>query len=85
MTRITTATVFGLALLLGNMAHADVLDDNLVKAEKSFTNAQLRLDKAKACIANRPICLADLTAKAERAAKRAADKLAAYKTADQQQ
>lgn len=80
---IITASIMS---MLCGVATADVLDDNLVKAEKSFTNAQLRLDKAKACIANRPICLADLTAKAERAAKRAADKLAAYTAAagDQQ-
>ena len=83
MTRITSRTVFGLALLLINssIAYADVIDDNLAKAEKGVISAQKRLDTAKACIANRPICIADLTAKAVKSADRAAKKLADLKAA----
>lgn len=78
--------IFGLSLLLINSAvsYADVLDDNLAKAEKGVISAQKRLDNAKQCIANRPVCLADLTAKAQKSADRAAAKLAALQAANQQ-
>lgn len=69
-------------MLFANFAAADVIDDNLAKAEKSVISAQKRLDTAKACVANRPVCLADMTAKAQKSSDRAAAKLAALKSAN---
>lgn len=82
MTRITTASVFGLAMLLSNISHADVISDNLAKAEKSVVNAQKRLAAAQDCASRHDECLQEMITKAETSSKRAADKLAAL-TADQ--
>lgn len=68
-------------MLFANFAAADVIDDNLAKAEKSLVTAQKRLDIAKQCIANRPVCVKEMTAKAQAANDRAAAKLAALKSA----
>jgi F0F1-type ATP synthase membrane subunit b/b' len=62
-------------------AVADIIDDNVTKAEKSVENANKRLAKAQECAANRPVCLADMKKKAEAAAKRANEKLAAINQA----
>lgn len=59
------------------VAHADVIDDNLAKAQKSVITAQARLVKAQACADDRETCLKDMTTKAQKSADRAAKKLAA--------
>lgn len=52
-------------------AMADIIDDNLVKAERSVVQAQNRLQVAKDCVANRVECLATIQDKANKALIRA--------------
>lgn len=80
MRKLILSTVAVFALI--GVAKADILDDNLAKAEKSVISATKRLEAAKQCIANRPVCLADLTTKAQKSSDRAAAKLAALKSAN---
>jgi multidrug resistance efflux pump len=63
-----------------SFANADILDDNLAKAEKSVINANKKLDAAKACVATieaRAECKATMVAKAEKALANAQKRLAA--------
>lgn len=63
-----------------SFAHADILDDNLAKAEKSVASAEKRLAAAQACVvdeAARMACKADMTAKAQKALANAQKKLQA--------
>ena len=48
------------------VAHADIVDDQLAKAQKSVATATTKLEKAKACAAIHDQCLADMKAKAEK-------------------
>ena len=68
---IKTASIIAL-LATTSVASADMLDDRLAKAQKSVENALARLEKAKACIADRPTCIEAERAKVEKAAKRLA-------------
>lgn len=70
--------IFGLSLLLvsNTISYADVISDNLAKAEKGVVNAQKRLAAAQDCAERHDQCLIELTAKAQKSADRAAAKLA---------
>lgn len=65
------------AALSINFANADIIDDNVIKAQKSVEAANKKLAAAKMCQANRVTCLADMQAKAQKALERAQKKLAA--------
>lgn len=58
------ATMFVLATI--NHSFADVIDDNVAKAERAVASASKRLDTAKQCQANRETCMADMKAKADK-------------------
>ena len=68
--------IVALMVAFASVAHADVIDDNVAKAEKSVVKATERLEKAKACQANREVCMAEMVSKAQKAAERANKKLA---------
>lgn len=79
MRNIILATL--VALSFTSSAMADIVDDNLAKAQKGMITAQKRLDKATACQAIHDQCLADMKAKAEASVMRAQKKLAAFDVA----
>lgn len=58
-------------------AVADIIDDNVVKAQQGLERAQKRLAAAKECQVNREACLKDMKEKATAAVARAQKKLAA--------
>lgn len=52
-----------------NPAHADTLDNEVIKAERSVANATKKLEAARKCAADKPVCIA---ARKEKASKRLA-------------
>ena len=54
------------SLATASEAHADIVDDQLAKAEKAVATAAKGLEKAKACAAIHEQCLADMKAKAQK-------------------
>lgn len=79
MNRFSTIRALAIAASMGFLATtavADIIDDNLVKAQQGVERAQKRLAAAKECAANKPACLAEMQEKAEAAVARAQKKLA---------
>lgn len=58
------------------LVRADVIDDNVIKAEKSLANATKRLAAAKECQSHKDTCRQVMQQAAERALKNAQDRLA---------
>jgi hypothetical protein len=79
--RYTTILASAIAFFAtASVASADILDDNLAKAEKSVANAEKKLAAAQACVideAARAKCKADMRAKAEKSLANAQKRLAA--------
>lgn len=83
---LKTVAIASIVLFSVNIiaASADVIDDNVIKAEKSLANATKRLAAAKECQSHRETCKQVMQQTAERALKRAQDRLAKLNTVEQQ-
>lgn len=75
----TLIATFALALSFVPAAHADYVDDQIIKAEKRVASAEANLIKWRDCATNRETCLAELREKAEATLKRAQDRAMALK------
>lgn len=79
MKKFPISTAFAASCLMAFIATAavaDVIDDNVAKAQRSLENAQKRLAAAKECQKDRENCLAEMIEKAQKSAERATKRLA---------
>jgi hypothetical protein len=76
MNRLISLSIIALVSMT-TFASADYIDDMVTKAEKSVVTATARLEKARACQADRVTCLEGLRTAAQKSADRAAKKLEA--------